>query len=126
MKLKVVFGSALVGIAVLAMACSSTTTPAPVPAKTPAPAAASITVTLTETPYAFVPKDITVEAGKNVVKLTSLKEIHSFTIVDLKIDQIVQPGKSVNITIPTDKKGTFKLICTPHESVGMIGTVTVK
>ena len=135
MKFKVVLGTALVGVAALAMACgSSGGSPAPAPAKppsaaptAPAPAAAAaVTVTTTENPYKFDPATIKVSAGKNVVKITGGKEIHTFTVADLKIDQMIQPGQSVNITIPTDKKGNFKLVCTIHEAQGQTGTITVE
>ena len=129
MKLKVILGIALVGAALVVGACggSKTTTP---PAKTtpPAtpPAAAAITLTVTENPYAFGTKEIRVKAGSNSIKITGGKELHTFTVADLKIDQAVAAGASVTVTIPTDKKGTFKLICTPHESLGMVGTVVVE
>jgi plastocyanin len=36
----------------------------------------------------------------------------------------VQPGGSWSYTF--DTAGTYKYFCTPHESAGMVGTITVK
>jgi plastocyanin len=148
MKLKAVLGIGLAALAITAVACSSeeakpaaSATPAPAPstsapaATTPAstapastaPAASTsvVTVTMKEGPYAFGPKAITVSAG-STLKLVGGKEFHTFTVKDLGIDQIMQAGQTVEVKVPTGKTGTFKLVCLPHEAVGMVGEVIVK
>lgn len=154
MKLKLILGLALGAVAVLAMACGgdkepaaaqpaaatkAATTPAPAattaPATTaPAPAAATsapasaaaVTVKMVDGPnYAFEPKRIEVTAGQTI-KLVAGKEFHTFTVKDLGIDQIMPAGANAEVKIPSGKKGTFRLVCLPHEAPGMVGEVVVK
>ncbi len=149
MKLKVALGLTVAAIALLAMACGGdkepaptqpvaaakeTTTPAPTApaATTPAPTtpapstpAAAVTVKMMEGPYSFDPKKIEVTEGQ-VIKLVAGKEFHTFTVKDLGIDQIMAAGANAEVKVPTGKKGTFKLVCLPHESLGMVGEVVVK
>lgn len=154
MKLKFALGLMVAAVAVLAMACGGDKEPAPAKpaaatkeATTPAPAApkpaaaaptapattapapsaaaAAVTVKMLEGPYAFDIKRIEVTAGQ-VIKLTAGKEFHTFTVKDLGIDQIMPAGVNAEVKVPTGKKGTFRLVCLPHESVGMVGEVVVK
>lgn len=149
MKLKFALGLTLAAIAVLAMACGGDKEPAPAKpaaaakeATTPAPAApkpaatattasapsaaAAVTVTMKDpAPYLFEPKRIEVTEGQ-AIKLVAGKEFHTFTVKDLGIDQIMAAGANAEVKVPKGKKGTFKLVCLPHESLGMVGEVVVK
>ncbi|MFH1141320.1 MAG: plastocyanin/azurin family copper-binding protein [Chloroflexota bacterium] len=42
------------------------------------------------------------------------------------VDIVVNVGETVQQTITPTKAGTFKLICVPHEGLGMVGQVIVK
>ncbi|MSQ13121.1 MAG: hypothetical protein EXR47_03070 [Dehalococcoidia bacterium] len=150
MKLKLALGLMVTAIAVLAMACGgdkepaatqpvaankgattpapaapAATTPAPVAPAPSMPSATAVTVKLMEGPYSFDPKKIEVTGGQ-VIKLVAGKEFHTFTVKDLGIDQIMAAGANAEVKVPMGKKGTFKLVCLPHESLGMVGEIVVK
>ena len=77
--------------------------------------------------YQFDPADFTFDVGETVeFTLTAETEFHTFTVCDLKIDQSLLPGDTTTFSFTFDKAGTYELICTPHESLGMVSKITVK
>ena len=77
--------------------------------------------------YAYDPPEITFAKGETVaIQLTSQKEFHTFTVDGLGIDVEVDSESTESLTFTFDKPGTYELICIPHESLGMIGTITVQ
>ena len=78
--------------------------------------------------YQFDPDvDLTFDVGETVeFTLTAETEFHTFTICDLKIDQSLLPGDTTVFSFTFDKAGIYELICTPHESLGMVSKITVK
>lgn len=77
--------------------------------------------------YQFDPAKMTFKVGETVnFKLVAETEFHTFTADDLKIDQSVDAGQTVEFSHTFDKAGTFKLYCIPHESLGMVGEITVQ
>ena len=58
--------------------------------------------------------------------IESETEFHTFTVEDLGIDASADSGESVEFNFKFDRAGTFQLICIPHESQGMVGTITVQ
>lgn len=77
--------------------------------------------------YQFDPSALTFKVGETAnITLAGGTEFHTFTVDELKIDQSVNPGATATFSFTFDKAGTFKLICIPHESVGMVGTITVQ
>ena len=58
--------------------------------------------------------------------LKSEAQFHTFTVEALGIDEDVNPGKSVEFTYTFDKAGTYDLICIPHQTLGMTGSITVR
>ena len=77
--------------------------------------------------YAFDPAQLTFAKGETVsIELTSQNEFHSFTVDSLGLDVEVEAGESTSVTYTFDTVGTFDLICIPHESLGMVGTITVQ
>jgi plastocyanin len=77
--------------------------------------------------YAFDPSKFTFKVGDTVnFKLVAETEFHTFTADDLKIDQSVDAGQTVEFSHTFDKAGTFKLYCIPHETLGMVGEITVQ
>ena len=77
--------------------------------------------------YKFVSNDFTFKVGEKVVfKITSENEFHTFTIDDLGIDVAIDGGDTETLTFTFDKPGEYELVCIPHESLGMTGTITVE
>jgi plastocyanin len=77
--------------------------------------------------YAFDPGQLTFAKGETVtIELTSQNEFHSFTVDSLGLDVEVEAGESTSVTYTFDTAGTYDLICIPHESLGMVGTITVQ
>ena len=77
--------------------------------------------------YIFDPAQLTFTKGETVsIELTSQNEFHSFTVDSLGLDVEVEAGESTSVTYTFDTVGTYDLICIPHESLGMVGTITVQ
>ena len=76
--------------------------------------------------YQFVPSELNFEVGETVTfEITAETEFHTFTVDDLGIDVSLEAGETVTHTYTFDKAGVFKLLCIPHETFGMTGTITV-
>ena len=76
--------------------------------------------------YQFVPSELNFKVGETVTfENIAETEFHTFTVDDLGIDVSLEPGEPVRHTYTFDKAGSFKLICIPHETFGMTGTITV-
>lgn len=76
----------------------------------------------------FNPKIITIPNGRTttlILKNKGTKE-HTFTVEELRIDALVQPGKEQTITVEPKKPGTYELICRFHFKQGMVGQVIVE
>ena len=79
------------------------------------------------TEYRFEPVDFTFTVGETVTfTLTSENEYHSFTVDDLDIYVDVEAGDTQTLTFTFDEPGTYELICVPHTTQGMVGTITVQ
>ena len=77
--------------------------------------------------YVFNPAQLSFAKGETVsIELTSQNEFHSFTVDSLGLDVEVEAGESTSVTYTFDTVGTYDLICIPHESLGMVGTITVQ
>jgi plastocyanin len=77
--------------------------------------------------YLFDPNEFRFKAGDTVLfVLTAETEFHTFTVDDLGIDVEVDPGETDTFTFTFDEPGEFRLICIPHEALGMVGTITVE
>ena len=103
------------------------TGPGPV---TPGPVTES-TVNLTDAggpgPFSFDPADLTFNAGETVdFTFVSESQFHTFTVEELGIDVDVDGGETVRFDFTFDEPGTYTLICIPHQSQGMVGTITVR
>ncbi len=76
--------------------------------------------------YAFVPSNLSFKVSDSIsFTLKSETEFHTFTSHDLGIDQAVDAGQAVTFSFTFTKAGTYRFICIPHESLGMVGTITV-
>jgi len=77
--------------------------------------------------YIYDPAEFTFGRGQQVTfVLTSEGEFHTFTVPDLEIDVHVDAWKSKALTYTFDEPGTYELVCTPHETLGMTGVITVR
>lgn len=106
------------------------TSPSAAPA--PAPSTAGMFAVGLQDPggsgsYVFDPADLSFSVGETVTfALTSENEFHTFTVDDLDIDEGVESGETVELSFTFDTAGTYELICVPHQSLGMVGTITVQ
>ncbi len=84
-------------------------------------------VQLDASDFQFSPAQLQAAAGTTLtVKLTnSGKATHSFTIRELNVDAVVQPGQSMDVQVTPQTAGTLQFICRFHQSRGMVGTLTV-
>ncbi|MCH8309268.1 MAG: hypothetical protein IIB17_02075 [Chloroflexi bacterium] len=78
-------------------------------------------------PFEFAPIDFTFKRGETVnFSFVGESQFHTFTINELGIDVAVDGGASVDFSFTFDTPGTYKLICIPHEALGMVGTITIE
>jgi plastocyanin len=76
--------------------------------------------------YVFAPKEMSFTVGDSVCLVLSAEtEAHTFTVDALGIDVDLNPGDIVRHSYTFDKPGIFRLYCIPHETLGMVGTITV-
>ena len=77
--------------------------------------------------YAFDPSELVFGVGETVtLKLTSEAEFHTFTVDELGIDVSVIAHEEATLTFTFQEAGRFELICIPHETLGMVGLITVR
>ena len=77
--------------------------------------------------YRFDPPEFTFKVGQEVTfALVSQTEFHTFTVDELGIDVFIDAGTTELFTFEFAKAGTYKLICIPHEALGMIGQIVVE
>jgi cytochrome c oxidase subunit 2 len=123
----------LLGVALIVLAaCSQGKTTTPIPLGTNPPSVTGVTppsentsgtpptpprapskVFLMEAKqFAFVPNQIVVTEGDNVViKIKSTDVQHGFALPDFGIDKALPPGQDVLVSFSTDKPGTFEFFC---------------
>lgn len=75
--------------------------------------------------YLFDPSEVEVASGA-VVEVTNAntRTPHTFTVVGEDVDLQLGPQESGTVTIDL-APGTYDLVCTFHEQLGMTGTLTV-
>ncbi len=62
--------------------------------------------------FEFAPNNITLKKGEPVIlRLTSQDVTHGFFVRALKVDELIAPGKTVDVKVQPDKAGTFTVIC---------------
>ena len=77
--------------------------------------------------YLFNPGELTFSVGDSInFVIESETEFHTFTVEDLGIDAASDAGESVEFNFKFDRAGTFQIVCIPHETQGMVGTITVQ
>ena len=77
--------------------------------------------------YRFDPSELTFKVGQEVTfAVVSQTEFHTFTVDELGIDVSIDAGTTELFTFEFAKAGSYKLICIPHEALGMIGQIVVE
>jgi plastocyanin len=77
--------------------------------------------------YLYEPADLIFSVGEKITfKIYAETEFHTFTIDELDIYETADGGESYEFTVTFETPGTYKLYCVPHETLGMIGEVTVQ
>jgi cytochrome c oxidase subunit 2 len=62
--------------------------------------------------FEFTPNVITLKRGEPVIlRVKSADVTHGFFSRQLKIDELIEPGKTVDVKITPQTAGTFTLIC---------------
>ena len=77
--------------------------------------------------YVYDPAEFTFARGEEVtLVMASEGEFHTFTVEELEIDVHVDAWKSKALTYTFDRPGTYRLVCIPHETLGMTGVINVR
>lgn len=83
------------------------------------------TVTVEALDNEFSPAELEVAAGDTELTLDNTgQNPHTFTSEELGVDEEVSPGEQATFTVAAEQ-GTYEFICRIHESLGMVGTLTV-
>ena len=70
------------------------------------------TIAITAHRFAFEPNQITLKKGEPVVlQLTTGDVTHGFYLKPLKIDELIEPGKTTTVNLTPQSAGTFTTIC---------------
>ena len=147
--------AAVAGLAVLMAACgdksadtpaADTTTVAAAPAPAPAGATHDVNMVMEGTAYKFVPADLSVRVGDQVVFHNVSGGPHNVAfwadsipagakeVIDPQLkDQIaplssalvVDPNATITISFANAPTGEYRFTCTPHLAMGMNGKITV-
>ena len=87
-------------------------------------------IDITAKRFEFAPNQITLKKGETVkLRLTSADVMHGFFQRAFKIDEMIEPGKTTEVTITPQVAGTFTTICdhfcgVNHGSMKMTFVVT--
>ena len=69
-------------------------------------------IEITAKRFAFAPNQVTLKKGEPVIlRLKSEDVTHGFFMRKLKIDETVEPGKTVDVAVTPDTPGTYTTIC---------------
>jgi cytochrome c oxidase subunit 2 len=70
------------------------------------------TIDITAKRFEFTPNQITLKKGETVkLRLTSADVTHGFFHRAFKIDEVIEPGKTTEVTLTPQTVGTFTTIC---------------
>lgn len=85
---------------------------------------------ITATDFAYDVKEIKAKQGDSlVVAFTNSEGTHDFVIDELGVNSgVLNAGETMNMTIPTDKPGTYEFYCSvgQHRQMGMKGVLIIE
>src|SRR4051812_4664180 len=69
-------------------------------------------IEITAKRFEFSPSKITLKKGETVtLRLSSADVVHGFFLRPLKIDEVLTPEKTTDVTVTPETAGTFTTIC---------------
>lgn len=69
-------------------------------------------IQITARQFEFAPNQITIKKGESVkLELTSADVKHGFYIRALKVDELIEPGKTTEVLLTPQTAGTYPTIC---------------
>jgi cytochrome c oxidase subunit 2 len=69
-------------------------------------------INITAQRFEFTPNQVTLKKGEPVKFVLTSKDVtHGFFLKPLKIDEIIEPGKTTEVTVTPQTPGTYLLIC---------------
>lgn len=69
-------------------------------------------IAVTARRFSFTPDTITVKQGERIhLKINSEDVSHGFSIPELRVNEIVEPGKETVVELTPTKKGKFRYFC---------------
>lgn len=69
-------------------------------------------IEITAKRFAFIPNSITLKKGEKVtLRLHSEDVTHGFFMRALKLDEVIEPGQTKDVTLTPETAGTFMTIC---------------
>lgn len=91
-------------------------------------AAETVIVSVDSTSLRFSPSDVTITEGDEVRFYWSGQALAHNAVADDGTFDTGDPERDVDHTVefPIGTNGTYDFVCEPHESAGMVGTITVE
>ncbi len=69
-------------------------------------------VVITAKRFSFTPDTVKVKQGEKIrLKLTSEDVVHGFSILELGVNETIEPGKETVVEFTADRKGSFRYFC---------------
>jgi cytochrome c oxidase subunit 2 len=76
-------------------------------------------IDITAKRFEFTPNQINIKRGEPVIlRLKSLDVTHGFFSRQLKIDGLIEPGKTLEVSLTPQSPGTYTVICHHFCGVG--------
>ncbi len=114
----------LLAAGLLVAACGDDEEEEAPPAATSAPSGA---VEIGADDFYFEPAQLAAQAGETVTVRVANEGAapHTFTIDELNVDQVLNPGQEATVTFTPSQAGTLAFYCRFHRGQGMEGSLTV-
>lgn len=76
-------------------------------------------IAITAKRFSFTPDTIRVKQGERVrLRITSEDVSHGFSILELGINEVIEPGKETVVELTPTKKGNFRYFCSVECGTG--------
>ena len=87
-----------------------------------------VVISVDSTSLRFTPSEVTITEGDEVRFFWSGQALPHNAVADNGYFSTGDPEREVDHTVefPVGTNGTYDFVCEPHESVGMVGTITVE